>query len=61
MENNVDWMEWLPAITTLVAVVGGPLLSLWVANKQIAASSATAEKQITASLISANRKENDVK
>ncbi len=49
--------QWIPAVTALIAVVLGPLVSIYVVNRQIKASTSIAEKQITASVVSTNRRE----
>ena len=47
--------QWIPAVTALIAVVLGPLVSIYVVNRQIKASTSIADRQIKATVVSTNR------
>ena len=47
--------QWLTAVTALVAVIVGPLISLFIAKQQNATNRYALRKQIEASTVSANR------
>lgn len=49
--------QWIPAVTALIAVVLGPLVSIYVVNRQIKASASITERQIKASVVSTNRRD----
>lgn len=46
---------WIPALTALVAVIVGPIVTLYVARRQNSTALAVARQQIHAELVSASR------
>ena len=54
-ETTKTIWDYLPTITALVAVIVGPLVSLWVTRQQLKKQQKISDEQIRANLVSTNR------